>query len=80
VPVARIVLIVLSSETRCRPSPRNAIRAALIAEVEATAFARCTGRLDQSADRVAGEPEVVLNADLRRVLHLLGCPAEHLGE
>src|SRR5215472_11615204 len=31
-----------------------------------------TRDLDQAADRVAGEAEVVLDADLRRVLHLLG--------
>src|ERR671916_842002 len=36
--------------------------------------------LHQPADRVAGEAEVVLDADLGGVLHLLRRPAEHLGE
>src|SRR3954468_15701063 len=36
--------------------------------------------LHQPPDRVAGEAEVVLDADLRGVLHLLRCPAEDLGE
>src|SRR5919205_4338430 len=36
--------------------------------------------LHQPADRVAGEAEVVLDADLGGVLHLLRRPADHLGE
>src|ERR1700730_3052851 len=36
--------------------------------------------LDQAADRVAGQPEVVLDADLRGVLHLRRRAAEHFGE
>src|SRR3954454_19984154 len=36
--------------------------------------------LHQPPDRVAGEPEVVLDADLRGVLHLLRRPAEYLGQ
>lgn len=32
------------------------------------------GDLDEAADRVAGEPEVVLDADLGGVLDLLGVP------
>src|SRR4051794_35299649 len=38
------------------------------------------GDLHQPADRVAGEAEVVLDADLGGVLHLLGGSAENLGE
>src|ERR687893_205863 len=38
------------------------------------------GDLHEPADRVAGEPEVVLDADLRGVLHLLGAAPDHLGE
>src|SRR5687768_2551082 len=38
------------------------------------------GDLHQPADRVAGEPEVVLDADLGGVLHLLRRPADHLGQ
>src|ERR671916_303990 len=38
------------------------------------------GDLHQPADRVAGEPEVVLDADLRGVLHLLGAAPDDLGE
>src|ERR687890_1389717 len=38
------------------------------------------GDLHQPADRVAGEPEVVLDADLRGVLPLLGAAPDHLGE
>src|SRR5690606_3297434 len=34
----------------------------------------------QAADRVAGEPEVVLHADLGGVLHLLRCAAEYLAQ
>src|SRR5919106_2703560 len=36
--------------------------------------------LHQPADRVAGEPEVVLDPDLRGVLHLLGAAPDDLGE
>src|SRR4051794_40918147 len=36
--------------------------------------------LHQPADGVAGEAEVVLDADLRGVLHLLRRPAQHLGQ
>src|SRR4051794_41057121 len=36
--------------------------------------------LHEPPDRVAGEAQVVLDADLRGVLHLLRRPAEHLGQ
>src|SRR6266545_5980613 len=38
------------------------------------------GDLDQPADRVAGEAQVVLDADLRGVLDLLRRPAQHLAQ
>ena len=36
--------------------------------------------LDESADRVAGQPEMVLHADLGGVLDLLGSASDHLGQ
>jgi len=38
------------------------------------------GDLDQAADRIAGEAEVVLHGDLRGVLGLRGTAAHHLGQ
>src|SRR5919106_760606 len=42
-PVSRMVLIALSSGTWCRPSPRTAIRAAVMALTEPTAFRSMQG-------------------------------------
>src|SRR5918998_2447324 len=39
-----------------------------------------TGDLHEAADGVAGEPEIVLDTDLRRVLHLVRRTAQDLGE
>ena len=57
-----------------------AIRAAVIALTDADRVAFDAGDLHQPADRVAGQPQVVLDTDLGRVLDLLRGAAEDLGE
>ena len=79
-PVCIMVLITLSRLTVCRPSPCRASRAAVIALTEADGVPLDAGDLDQAADRVAGQSEVVLHADLGGVLDLLGGAAEDLGQ
>ena len=69
-PVSRIVLMTLSSETRCCPSPRSASRAAVIALMRRDRVALDARDLHQAADRIAGQAEVVLHRDLGGVLDL----------
>ena len=79
-PVSRMVLIALS---------RRDLVAAVAAEGEPGRVDRLdrgdgvaldAGDLHEAADRVAGEAEVVLDADLGGVLDLLGGAAEHLAQ
>ena len=51
-----------------------------MALTEAMRVALDAGDLDQAADRVAGQAEVVLHADLGGVLDLLRGAAQHLGQ
>ena len=69
-PVSRMVLIDLVQRHVCSPSPRSAIRAAVIALTDADRVALDARDLHQAADRVAGQAEVVLHADLGGVLDL----------
>ncbi len=71
-PVSRIVLIALSRETWCCPSPRMASPGGGDRLHRRHGVAFDARDLHQPADRVAGQPEVVLDADLGGVLDLLG--------
>ena len=65
-PVCRIVSITLSRLTLPSPLPVSASRAALIALTAPHRVALDAGHLDQAADGIAGQPEVVLHPDLGR--------------
>jgi hypothetical protein len=79
-PVSRMVTITSSSETRCEPSPHNAIFAALMAFAAAIAFRSIHGHLHQPPDRITRQPQVVFHRDLRSVLHLTRRTAHHLSQ
>ena len=68
-PVSRMVRITLSSEMKCWPSPRSHLRR-VDGLHRGDRVALDTGYLDQPANRVAGQPEVVFQTDLGSVLDL----------
>jgi hypothetical protein len=65
-----MVAMTLSSDTICIPSPFSAREAALIALIAPNAL-RSMQYLHQTADRIAGHPEVMFHADFGGILDLL---------
>jgi hypothetical protein len=70
----------LSSVTMWLPSPRMANPAAAWIAFDAPTTVRSMHGICTPADRVAGQPEAVLDADLGRILALRRRAAEDLGE
>ena len=70
-PVWRIVSITWSSETRCVPSPTQGEPRGVDRFHRADRVALDARHLHQAADRIAGEAEIVLHADLGGILDLL---------
>ena len=79
-PVSRIVLITLSRLTMCRAVAAQRDPGGVDRLHRRHRVALDARHLNQPADRVAGQPEVVLHPDLGRVLDLLGRAAEHLAQ